>query len=323
MASIRQTQSGSFSVQIRRKGHKPFNATFQTLKEANEWVAAKESELTVFSSQAAANETFSNLGMTYCKQVLTGRASQQITLARIEKLSGYLPLHLIEITRNHINDYRLKRLEEVRPVTVRDELQLINRVYRWGYRELIIDPNIYPNPCRNIPIPSGSKPRNKVVTPKELNSLKTELSPVIGAVVEMAYETAMRRSEITKLTRNDLNLEERTLWVLDGKTGDRIVPLTKKAVALLEDALQRCQNQTGRLFPVAPHSVTTAIRRARRKLGLSEDIRLHQMRHTRITAVAKKGFNQPQIMMVSGHRDSRSVQRYTHLNAKDVIDLLD
>ena len=43
----------------------------------------------------------------------------------------------------------------------------------------------------------------------------------------------------------------------------------------------------------------------------------------RITEVAKRGFNQAQIMMVSGHRDVRSVQRYTHLNVRDVIKLLD
>lgn len=58
-------------------------------------------------------------------------------------------------------------------------------------------------------------------------------------------------------------------------------------------------------------------------MGLDEDVRLHQLRHTRITMVARKGFNQAQIMMVSGHRDVRSVQRYTHLNIGDVIGLLD
>lgn len=77
------------------------------------------------------------------------------------------------------------------------------------------------------------------------------------------------------------------------------------------------------MFPVAPHSVSTAVRRARNKVGLDDDVRLHQLRHTRITEVAKKGLNQAQIMMVSGHRDIRSVQRYTHLSVQDVIELID
>lgn len=322
MPTIRKTKSGRFNVQIRLANQKPISKTFESKSEAAKWAREQEAQLrqTPISDTAP---SFYDLGMSYCRLVLAGRTSQKITITRIEKLSVAFPSQLASITQKEVNAYRLKRLEEVKPVTVRDELQLINRIYRWAYRELLLDPETNPNPCQNIPIPQGSKPRNKVVSHKELELLLAELSPTIAAVVEIAFETAMRRSEITKLTPRNLQLADRTLWVLDGKTGDRIVPLTRRAVSLLQEASHHCTNPDGKLFLVAPHSVTTAIRRARRRLGLSEDIRLHQMRHTRITEVAKKGFNQPQIMMVSGHRDSRSVQRYTHLNVRDVVDLLD
>lgn len=62
---------------------------------------------------------------------------------------------------------------------------------------------------------------------------------------------------------------------------------------------------------------------ARERAGLSDHVRMHQIRHARITEVAKRGFNLAQIMMVSGHRDTRRVQRYSHLSVKDVIGLLD
>jgi integrase len=133
----------------------------------------------------------------------------------------------------------------------------------------------------------------------------------------------MRRGEIVRLTPKHLHLEQRILSVVDGKTGDRSVPLTRRAVELLTESLERCPAPDTRLFPVTPHAVSTAFRRARKRVGLDDDVRLHQLRHTRITQVAKKGFNQAQIMMVSGHRDVRSVQRYTHLNVRDVLDLLD
>ena len=98
---------------------------------------------------------------------------------------------------------------------------------------------------------------------------------------------------------------------------------TRRAVELLTEAKGNCCTPESRLFPVTPHAVSTAFRRARKQVGLDDDVRLHQLRHTRITQVAQKGFNQAQIMMVSGHRDVRSVQRYTHLNVRDVIELLD
>ena len=58
-------------------------------------------------------------------------------------------------------------------------------------------------------------------------------------------------------------------------------------------------------------------------MRLGDDVRFRQLRHSRITEVARMGLNPLQVMMVSGQRDIRSVQRYTHLNVRDVIDLID
>ncbi|TRV14755.1 MAG: site-specific integrase [Microcystis wesenbergii Mw_MB_S_20031200_S109] len=178
-------------------------------------------------------------------------------------------------------------------------------------------------PTRNIALPASTKPRSRVVEREELDRLITALSPVMADIVEIAFETAMRRSEIIRLTPRALHLQERCLSVIDGKTGDRIVPLSQKAVNRLQDVAKRCLTPDSRMFPVSAHSVSTAVRRARKRVGLDDGVRLHQLRHTRISMVARMGFNQAQIMMVSGHKDSRSVQRYTHLNVKDVIRLLD
>lgn len=85
----------------------------------------------------------------------------------------------------------------------------------------------------------------------------------------------MRRGEIVKLKPKHIHLEERILSVVDGKTGDRSVPLTTRAVELLRESLEHCHAPcVSRLFPVTPHSVSTAFRRARKKLGLDDDIRL-------------------------------------------------
>ncbi|MEF9673435.1 site-specific integrase [Pseudomonas sp. PCH446] len=148
----------------------------------------------------------------------------------------------------------------------------------------------------------------------------------MALIAEIAYETAMRRSEILKLTVNCLHLDARIADVVDGKNGTRSVPLTLRAVELFREAIRHANSERtprGRLFTVMPHSVSQAIRKARNKANLDSSIRLHQLRHTRITNVAKKGFNNAQIMIVSGHRDTRSVARYSHLNAKDVLHIID
>lgn len=232
------------------------------------------------------------------------------------------PMH--EITLQDVNAFKLTRLEEAAATTCRDELMMIRRVFKWYIQEYLARTGqMIRNPCDLLTIPRPNKARDRVVSRDELQRLLTAMSPQMAVVVELAYETAMRRGEILKLRRRDLFLRERFLRVVDGKEGSRDVPLTTRAVVLLEAALSNSDGQEGRLFPVAAYSVTQAVRRAREAVGLDDDVRFHQLRHSRITEVARMGLNQLQIMMVSGHRDIRSVQRYTHLNVRDIIRFLD
>jgi len=320
MATIRQLKgSKRWNVQIRITGEKTISGTFNTKQQAEHWALEQEVSL----SKNGPPETLLELGMIYCDRVLKGRSSHHEILGRIHFVAAKLPKLLKDITRKDMNEFRLKRLKEVSPTTVRDHMQLVNRIYRFAYREMILEPDEFPNPCKNVPFPPASKPRNHIITRDELSQLLAVLSPTMAGVVEIAFETAMRRSEIVNLTPRVLHLEDRFLWVIDGKTGDRAVPLTRRAVELLTESSRACPTSESRLYPVTPHAVSTAFRRARQAIGLGDDVRFHQLRHTRITEVAKKGFNQAQIMMVSGHRDVRSVQRYTHLSVHDVIGLLD
>lgn len=321
MASIRQLPSGRYNAQIRHTNSKPISKTFDTKRQAIDWVnASTNQEPTPIPEQVI---LLQEIGSLYCNTVLKGRHSYAFTKARLEKMGHHFNKDMRDITKFDLNDYRLMRLQQVSSVTCRDELQLINRIYRWAHRELILDKSKHPSPCAEITMPPASKPRNRVIQRNELELLISALSPTMQGIVELAYETAMRRGEIVKLKAKHLQLDDRILSVIDGKTGDRSVPLTNRAVGLLRESLSRCSGPESRLYPVTPHSVSTAVRRARKAVGLDSDVRLHQLRHTRITEVAKKGFNQAQIMMVSGHRDVRSVQRYTHLNVRDVINLLD
>lgn len=325
MASIRVLRSGRYNVQIRHRGKKPQSKTFVSYDEAMAWAVRTEKlpGLPCVSRPEPNDLIFASLGLRYCDTILKNKPSRSITLGRIRRIALHLQGDVRKITKMDINEYRLMRLDMVAPTTVREELQIIHRIYRWANRELILDKELYPSPCNEVPMPKASKPRSRVVDKDELQRLIGALSAVMASIVELAFETAMRRGEIVGLRVRHIDLNERILSVIDGKTGDRSVPLTTRAVELLESALQRCSSLDDFVYPVQAHSVSTAVRRARKQVGLDDDVRLHQLRHTRITNVAKQGFNQAQIMMVSGHRDVRSVQRYTHLNVKDVVRLLD
>lgn len=244
-------------------------------------------------------------------------------LQRYERMSRSFPQPFLSITRTEINNFKIKRLRQVSGSTVREEIQSIHKLFKWAEREMVFGDMEIVSPARNIALPPPSKPNERVVSKEEFTKLMAELNPQMQEIVEIAWETAMRRSEIINLQARHLDLDSRTLTVENGKTGDRIVPLTSRAIEILRRAVARCRTPVSRLYPIAPHSVSTALRRARRRAGLESHVKMHQLRHTRITALARKGLNQAQIMIVSGHRDVTSIHRYTHLNVNDVVELLD
>ena len=324
MASIHQLPSGSWLVQIRLKGFPKRSKALTTKEQAEAWAEQQESTYKLSKlTEAALWPTVEQLGRAYAEAKLRDKESYWKAVLIAKQLGQVFPIAINKLTPKMVNDFKLKRLGEVKSETCRGQLAFLSRFYRYAQRELLLE---VANPVASIVMPAASKPSDKVVSRAELDALLKELRPQMALIVELAYETAMRRSEIIKLTPSCLHLEERIADVLDGKTGTRNVPLTHRACELLEEAMRLSSTQgrpEARVFPIKPHSATNAVKRARAKLGLPDSVRIHQLRHTRITNVARKGLNNAQIMVVSGHRDPRSVARYTHLQAKDVLHLID
>lgn len=324
MATIRKLPSGSWNVQVRIKGQSPKSKSFSTREQADAWAAQEESLHQLAKlTEAAQWPTVRELGMAYAEAKLKTKESYWKAQMIAKQLGEVFPVRINELTPRMVNDFKLKRLAQVKSETCRGQLAFLSRFYRYAIRELLMEID---NPVSRIVMPTASKPSDKVVSREELDRLLAELKPMMALIVELAYETAMRKSEIIKLTPSCLHLEERIADVIDGKTGTRNVPLTHRAVDLLSVALARCPNRHRadvRIFDIKPHSASNAVKRARERAGLDPSVRIHQLRHTRITNVARKGLNNAQIMVVSGHRDPRSVARYTHLQAKDVLHLID
>ncbi|MEP1208406.1 MAG: site-specific integrase [Rhizobiaceae bacterium] len=327
MSTLRMLPSGKWNAQVRVAGRRPRSRSFETNEQAKSWADQLEIKLRgIVTREKPIDPTWEEMALQYCDTMLMGKSSQKQAIYK----SGVIGRDALfrkpfaKMTPADINAYKTKRLQKVGPTTVHNEMVFIKRIFRWADREAqAAGKSSITNPCDFVPLPRPRKPRDKVIERHELDKLIAALPSMVGTIVELGYETAMRRSEIVKLQVKHLHLDQRLLSVINGKEGDRSVPLTRRAVVILQDVAASCHGPESVLFDITPHAVSTAVRRARRTAGLSEDIRFHQLRHTRCTIVARKGFNQAQMMVVTGHRDIRSVQRYTHLNAADVVKLLD
>jgi integrase len=288
MANIRQLKSGNWNVQVRVAGTPGRSQTFHNRKDAEDWASKQES---IINFQ---HPHFEVAGVMYCEAILVNKPSRKLTelqLKRIGKRTEFAK-PLDKVTLQDVNSYKQKRLSEVSTTTTRDDLMLIRRIYRWYINEWLAKAGQeLVNPCNRLMLPKARKVRDTVITRKQLGLLLREMTPLMAQVVELAFETAMRRSEILKLRECDLHLEDRFLRVVEGKEGSRDVPLTRRAVRLLEYAVARSARSGGRLYPMAAYSVSQAVRRARQELGMSDNVRFHQLRHSRITEVARMGLN--------------------------------
>ncbi|MCA1799656.1 MAG: site-specific integrase, partial [Xanthomonadaceae bacterium] len=176
------------------------------------------------------------------------------------------------------------------------------------------------NPARDVRLPPMPRPRTRRLEARYqeaerlLASCAASAHPYLLPMVELALETAMRRGELLSLVWPHIDLARRTALLPETKNGHaRVVPLSPKAVAVLQDLRPRA---TGPVFSdVSNESIKRAFIRAARRAGL-DDFRFHDLRHEATTRLFEKGLAMMEVASITGHRDPRKLRGYTHLAAE-------
>lgn len=58
------------------------------------------------------------------------------------------------------------------------------------------------------------------------------------AVISLVYACALRISEACKLTLNYLDLDKKEIYIIDGKGGDRVVPIPEPTIKIIQEWLK-------------------------------------------------------------------------------------
>ena len=94
----------------------------------------------------------------------------------------------------------------------------------------------------------------------------------------------------------------------------RDVPLSTTAKSILTD-LPR--DISGFVFPIHFEALKGLWRRAIRRAGI-EGLHFHDLRHEATSRFFEKGLNVMEVATITGHKDLRMLQRYTHLKAENL-----
>ncbi|HDU5574518.1 TPA: site-specific integrase [Klebsiella aerogenes] len=318
MAAVRQLKSGKWNTQIRITGQKPVSITRDTKEEV-------ERELLSLTKSARVN-TVEKLVDSYLSEVMVSngkkRGGYDSIQNRLTVIARNLRTSTLEqITREDVVSYRQLRLNAVKGGTVRLEIQLLSRFLRWARDEKEVACN---DVTEGVKLPEPGKAREKIIEPLELKMIINNASDKAKPIIELAYETAMRRNELLAITPNMVDFKNRVIKLTEDQTKNghaRKVPLSTKAVDLLR-VLCEGRDKNQRLFTLTPYAITQAFRRSAR-ISKVNDVCFHSLRHTAISNAAEKGLSNIQLMTFSGHRTLAMLQRYTHLKAENIATLLD
>ena len=256
---------------------------------------------------------------TYIPQrVRRGRMSPN-TVANYRAWSRRL---LIAIGRRRVSEVQRRDLEEIAAelpaVTGNRVLQFASTFFNWLEREDA-------RPAASNPVNGVERaretPRDRVLSPAELQSLKAALNAAGTtnraqvAAIGVAMLSGLRIGEIIGIRWVDIDLETGRLIIRDSKTGRRDHWLPPIAVDMLNglDRIAEWCFAVRADTPPAYKSIRLCFQRAVNAAGL-RDVRLHDLRRTVLTTGAGIGLSTHQLRAISGHTSTRMLDRYVQLS---------
>ncbi|WP_241074438.1 tyrosine-type recombinase/integrase [Achromobacter insuavis] len=267
--------------------------------------------------------------------------AQERSIARKWLSTSLANRELGSIRNTDLNRLRDEWLLELKPATVVRRLAMLSHLYTvvrkdWGYSMLA-------NPVQLVRRPTVDDARDRRffdsirlrgVTEDECPReelawiVESTESPELPAILTLAAETGMRRSEVAGIRREHVNLLHGYVHLPHSKNGHaRDVPLTPVAKEVLRQHLAG-RPLRGAIFAMKAGSITQAFIRARLRArrryealcqkhgrrpnpAYFRDLRFHDTRHEGTSQLATV-LAMHELAKANGNRDTRMLLRYFH-----------
>lgn len=188
-----------------------------------------------------------------------------------------------------------------------------------------------PDIASRIPEPRGSGwvPSVIPLSEDEIKYIIMSLSSKRDrAILCLAYDLALRRSEVTLLKRTEFNPSTCTILVYrmkrpKGQVQPESMKISPWCCRLVQEYLETRNDNLEWLFiskskygigPASRELVRRTFKKLEDILGV-QGLRFHQLRHTRLTHLAEKTGDVLALAKFAGHRNPQSTMIYIHLGA--------
>jgi len=237
---------------------------------------------------------------------------------------------VLERYQRYLYLYRKRDGEPLSLGTQHGRLVPLRALFKWLAKSKII---LY-NPASEMELPRKDfhLPRH-VLTLEEaetvLNSI--DLSRPMGlrdrVILEVFYSTGIRRTELCRLERYDIDLNRGIVIIRHGKgRKERVVPIGDRALAWIKKYLWELRpelvvnsddntlflNKTG--DPLTPKHLSRIVREHVKASGIGKEGSCHMFRHTMATLMLEGGADTRYIQEMLGHSSLETTQIYTRVS---------
>lgn len=213
------------------------------------------------------------------------------------------------------------------------KLSAIKSFHKFLMKEKIVKEDI----SSSIDLPKQIKKLPTILSVEEvdmlLNSL-THSTPIESrnkAMIELAYASGLRVSELVCLKLQDLHLDVGFVQVHGKGNKERIVPVGEIAIDSLNEYINNGRNQLLKKHSdvvfingrdggqISRQGFFLIIKEKVKEAGINKEISPHKLRHSFASHLLKNGVDLRLIQELLGHENISTTERYTHIQNDDLI----
>jgi integrase/recombinase XerD len=207
------------------------------------------------------------------------------------------------------------------------EIAALRAFYKFAETEKILTVNV----AENLSLPRRWKRLPKALSNDEIERLLRPGESVASedlcdqAILELAYASGLRLSELKDLRLEQLHLDAGFINVVGKGNKERVVPAGKKAVAALNHYLEAGRPKlvtpkspanvflSKRGTPFAAVTLWLRIKNRVRRADIERNITPHMLRHSFATHLLEHGADLRVIQELLGHANIGTTEIYTHV----------
>lgn len=242
----------------------------------------------------------------------------------LNEMDRYINKDLEDITIMDLRMYISHKQNKVLPNTLNSIIVCVKSFFGFLFLEDIIDKDIS-SKLKKVKEPERiRKSINSVELEQLRNACKTDRE---RAIIEFAFSTGMRLSEIVNVKISDIDFLNNRLTTIGKGNKERMILLSDVAKYYISEYLKNRKGESEYLFiaerspydRLKQRAIEKIVKKIKDRTNITSPVTPHILRHTMATKMLQSGANLTTIQFLLGHKNITTTQIYAETSTLEVM----